>query len=469
MPDELISNLFLTFVSIIIIWFVGAFIMFILFKNELSLSEFIGFSYISGAGITGALLYISSIIFNRFCSWFIYAFLFIAGIISFILWVNSRHIHIWKTIKQSKQLRYYEYLLILFALFIIVVVILEGIAGAPNWDGLLTYGFIAKSLFLSNRIDMKFFTDVIRYGHVHLDYPLLLPLLEYWLYHFIGSDNYQIIQFISIGYYIALVCIFYGSMRQRTARSIALLSLLILMYNPIIISNTVGGDADIIVATYFTGILVIFSKLFTYPSIKTAFMLGMLTGFLANTKNEGFAFFLMFSVLLMFIPGVTKKIWLYYFIPSALLGLPWFITKWVYDIRSDLFINVFQQIPLFKERLPIVLNYYYHFFTGTFPIVKGTGFLWLIVILSFNAMLIKKSIRHSYGILWLPFILQFLIYTAVYFITPHTIKWQLELSIFRTMTQFAPPLLWLSVISLWGKYDNGMKPMDSGKNYLEDN
>ncbi len=452
MLNELVTNLSLTFVSIIITWLAGAFTTFILLNDELSLPEFIGFSYISGTGITAALLYISSMTLNRFYPLFVYAFLFISGIASFILWVNGRHMHLWKAIKQNKQLRYYEYPLILSVLFISAVVILGGISGAPNWDGLLTYGFISKSLFLSNRIDMGFFTDVIRYGHVHLDYPLLLPLLEYWLYLFIGSANYQLIQFISISYYIALSCIFYGSMRQKTTRLTALLSLLILMCNPIIISNTVGGDTDIIVAVYLTGILIVYSKLLTHPSLKMAFMLGMLTGFLANTKNEGFAFFLVFSILLMFIPGVTKKIWLYYLIPSAVLGLPWFITKLVYGIRSDLLINISRQIPLFKDRLPVILNYYYHFFTGTFPIVKGTGFLWLIVTFGFIAMLINKSTRHSYGALWLPFILQFLIYTAVYFTTPHTIKWQLELSIFRTMTQLAPPLLWLSLVVLWKRF-----------------
>lgn len=452
MLNELVTNLSLTFVSIIITWLVGAFTMFILFNDEFSLPEFIGFSYILGTGITASLLYISSMTLNRFYPLFVYVFLFISGITSFILWLNGRYMHLWKAIKQNKQLRYYEYLLILPALFIIAVVILGGISGAPNWDGLLTYGFISKSFFLSNRIDMGFFTDVIRYGHVHLDYPLLLPLLEYWLYLFIGSANYQLIQFISISYYIALACIFYGSMKQRTTPLTALLSLLIILFNPIIISNTVGGDTDIIVAVYLIGILIVYSKLITRSSFKMAFMLGMLTGFLANTKNEGFAFFLMFSALLIFIPGVTKKIWLYYFIPSAVLGLPWFITKLKYGIRSDLLINIFRRIPLFKERLPVVLNYYYHFFTGTFPIVKGTGFLWLIVTLGFITMLINKSARRSLGALWLPFILQLLIYTAVYFTTPHTIKWQLELSIFRTMTQLAPPLLWLSLAVLWKRF-----------------
>ncbi len=452
MPTELLLDLSMTFFSMLITWLAGAFTMFIVFNDEFSFSEFIGFSYIIGSGITGTLLYLSSVTLGRFYPSFVYVFILLSGIISFILWSNGKRMLLWKTIQQAKPLRYYEYLLILLVLFIIVAVLSGGISGAPNWDGLLTYGFTAKSLFISNKINMGFFTDVTRYGHIHLDYPLLLPLLEYWCYHFIGSDNYQLIQFVSIGYYIALACIFYGSMRQKSSRSTALLSLLILLFNPIMISNTVGGDTDIIVAVYLTGIVIVYSKFLSHPSLKMAFVLGLLAGFLANTKNEGFAFFAMFSFLLIVIPGITRKEWIYYFIPSAILGLPWFITKLVYGIRSDLFMNVFQQIPLIQERMPVVLNYYYHFFTGTFPLVKGIRFLWLIALIGFITMLSHRSTRHSYGALWLPFVLQFFIYTAVYFITPHTIKWQLELSLFRTMIQLAPPLLWLSLVVVWKRY-----------------
>ncbi len=452
MPTELLLNLSLTCISILITWLAGAFIMFVVLYDEFSLPEFIGFSYIIGSGITGALLGISSVMLGRFSPWFVYGFLLASGIPSFILWSHGKRMHLWEIISEAKPLKYHEYLLILPVLFIIVGVISGGISGAPNWDGLLTYGFTAKSLFISNKINMGFFTDVTRYGHIHLDYPLLLPLLEYWCYHFIGSDNYQLIQFVSIGYYMALAGIFYGSLKLKTSRSIALFSLLIILFNPIVISNSVGGDTDIIVAAYLTGILIVYIKLLTRSSLKMAFMLGMLTGFLANTKNEGFAFFVMFSFLLIFTPGITRKAWMYYFIPSAILGLPWFITKLMYGIRSDLFINVFHQIPLMKDRMPVILDHYYHFFTGTFPPVKGTGFLWLIALIGLIVMLSHESTRSRYGTLWLPFVLLFFIYSTVYIITPHTIQWQLGYSILRTMTQLAPPLLWLSTVVLWERY-----------------
>jgi hypothetical protein len=449
MPTELFVNLSMTFVSMFITWLAGTFTMFVMFNDEFSLPEFVGFSYIVGSGITATLLYISSVTLGRFYPVMVYGFVFIAGTISVILLLKGRRFHVWKNILEIKSLKYYEYILILPVVFIIVVVILAGIAGGPNWDGLLTYGFIAKSLFLSNKIDMGFFTDVTRYGHVHLDYPLLLPLLEYWCYHFIGSDNYQLIQFISIGYYIALACIFYGSMSHTTTHSIVLLSLLILLFNPIMISNTVGGDTDIIVAVYLTGIVVVYSKLLSNPSLKMVLLVGMLTGFLANTKNEGFAFFVVFSFLLLFSRVITRKMWGYYLIPSAILGLPWFITKSMYGIKSDLFINVFQQIfkiiPLMKNRILVILNYYYHFFTGTFPLIRGTGLLWLIVLIGFMVMLSNKSVRSKHGICWVSLILQIFIYSLVYLITPHTVKWQLNFSVFRTMTQLAPPLLWLSI------------------------
>lgn len=452
MHRELIAYLSLTALSLLAIWITGALVVFTVFDDRISLPEFIGFSYLTGTGMTAALLGLSSLVLGRFYPSFVYACMLLAGIISLILLIRGKRLHLRETTMGTGRLRYYEYLLLLPVVFIIAVMFIGGISGAPNWDGLLIYGFMAKSLFLSHHINMGFFTDAARYGRIHLDYPLLLPLLEYWCYHFIGIDNEQVIQLLTIGYYLALACIFYGALRHTLSRTPALAALLILLFNPILISNSVSGDADIIIAAYLTGILVLYAKLFARPSLKTALLLGMLAGFLANAKNEGFAFFVLFSLLLLFLPGKTRKTYVYYFIPAALFGLPWFITKLLYGIKSDLFVNLSGQVSLIKDRLPVMLDYSYHFFTGTGSQVKGTGLLWLVVLTGGMVTLVYSSVRKKYGELWIPFILMLFVYCAVYMITPHSIQWQMELSFSRTMSQVMPPLLWLSTVVLWERF-----------------
>ncbi len=448
----MLHDLSLALASIMITWLSGASVLLIIFRGELSVPEFAGFSYIVGAGVTAGLLYLSSMTGNQFSALYVYLFLAVAFLIVLIIRAKDKHVLFKISIGRDGPSRYYEYPLIFLVIFIIIAVVAKGISGFPNWDGILNFGFIAKSFFTANKIDMKFFTDPSRYGHVHLDYPLLLPLLEYWSYHFAGTDNQQLIQLLSITYYMAFAGIFYGSIRDTVPRPVALLSLLIVLYNPVILYDAVGGNADIVVAVYLIAVLVVYAKLLVRPSLRTAILLGVLVGFLANVKNEGFAFFTMFSLLLLFTPAVSKKAWVSYFIPSAVLGLPWFITKFLYGIRSDLFINLFPQVLMIKSRIHILLLSYFYTFTGQGSAVRGTGFLWLIVLLGLIVLFIYKPIREKYMMLWLPFILLFFIYSTVYLITPHSIVWQLGYSGYRTLTHLVPSLLWLSTVALWERY-----------------
>lgn len=445
-------DLSLLLIAILIVWFAGAFVLFLVFNKVLSFWEFAGFSYIIGSGIVWLLLYLSSVATGYFSTLYVYVFIGILAIIAMVLRLKGRHFKFKDYSFENRPLRYYEYLLILLIIFIIAAIVSEGILGEPGWDAVFTYGFVAKSFFISNRIDMGFFTDAARYGYVHPDYPFLFSLLIYWCYRFIGTDNNQLIQLITIGYYIAFTGIFYGSIRNRVSRPIALLSLALILYNPALLYDTSRGEADIIVAVYLLGVLILYSKLREFPSIKTAVILGIITGFLANTKNEGFVFFVIFTLVVLFTSSIPWRTRVYYFISSALLSLPWFITKLVYGIRSDLFANIAPQIMMIKDRIPILLVYYYYFFTGKSGLAVGTGLVWLIVLIGFIATLSYKSVKEKYLNLWLPFILLFIVYSLVYLMTPHGTAWQLDYSIARTMSHFIPSLMWLSTIVIGERY-----------------
>ncbi len=445
-------DLFLLLIAILIVWFAGAFILFIAFNNPLSPWEFAGFSYIIGSGIVWLLLYLSSLATGYFSILTVYAFIVIAALLSLVLWLKGKRIQLKHTGFGNSPMRYYEYLLVLLILFIIIAIVSEGIFGEPGWDAVFTYGFVAKSFFVSNRIDMGFLTDAARYGYVHPDYPFLFSLLIYWCYRVIGTDNNQIIQLLTVGYYIALTGIFYGSIRDRVSRPIALLSLATILYNPAILYDTVRGEADIIVAVYLLSILILYTKFKQSPSINMAVLLGTLIGFLANIKNEGFVFFVLFSLVVLFTSKVLWKARIYYFITSALLSLPWFITKLLYGIRPDLFTSIASQLIMIKGRLPVLLVYYYYFFTGKSLLTVGTGLLWLILLIGFITTLSYKPIKERYLTAWLPFAMLFIVYSLVYLMTPHGTAWQLGYSIPRTMSHFIPALMWLSTVVIGERY-----------------
>jgi hypothetical protein len=447
-------DLSLLLIALLIVWLAGAFVLFMAFDNTLSFPEFAGFSYIIGSGIVWLLLYLSYLIGGYFSTVYVYVFIFLSATMSLVMLVKGKSFKLKDCGFEHKPLQYYEYLLILLIIFIIVAIVSEGIFGEPGWDAVFTYGFVAKSFFIANKMNLGFFTDATRYGYVHLDYPFLFSLLIYWSYRLIGTDNNQLIQLITIGYYIALAGIFYGSIRDWVFRLIALLSLTTILYNPAILYDTVRGEADIIVAVYLLSVLILYSKLRQSPSIKMALMLGIVTGFLANTKNEGFVYFILFSLVILFTSSVPWRARVSYFIPSALFSLPWFVTKLMYGIRSDLFINIAHWNMIITDRLSVLFVYYYYFFTGKSLLTFGTGLLWLILLIGFIITLTYNPVKQKFLNLWLPFILLFLVYSLVYLVTPHGTAWQLGYSIPRTMSHFIPSLLWLSTVVIGERYIN---------------
>ncbi len=447
-------DLSLLLMALLIVWLAGAFVLFVAFDNTLSFPEFAGFSYIIGSGIVWLLLYLSYLIGGYFSTVYVYVFIFLSAAMSLVKLVKGKCFKLKDYGFEHKPLRYYEYLLILIIIFIIVAIISEGIFGEPGWDAVFTYGFVAKSFYILNKMNMGFFTDATRYGYVHPDYPFLFSLLIYWCYRLIGIANVQLIQLITIGYFIALVGIFYGSLKDRVSRLIALLSLATLLYNPAILYDTVRGEADIIVAVYLLSVLILYAKLREASSIKMAVLMGIITGFLANTKNEGFAFFILFSLVILFTSKVPWRARISYLIPSALFSLPWFVTKLVNGIRSDLFTNLAHGIIMLTDRLSVLFVYYYYFFTGKSLLTFGTEVLWLILLIGFIITLTSKPIKHIFLNLWLPFILLFIAYSLVYIISPHGTAWQLDYSIPRTMSHFIPSLLWLSTVVIGKRYIN---------------
>ena len=283
-------ELSMSLIAIFMVWLTGALTLFLIFQKELSLLEITGYSYLLGSGIVAVFLCLSSIIGGKLSLVSVFVFMTSEAGISAALWFKNRRTQLKKSRFTHQPFRYYEYLLILLILFITTAVIAEGISGEPGWDAIFTYGFVAKTFFLSNRIDMGFFTDAARYGFVHLDYPLLFPLLITWCYKFLGTADPQIIQLITIGFYLAIIGIYSGSLRDSVSRPFMLLSLALVLYNPLILYDTLRGEADIIVAVYFMGILALYLKFKQSPSAKMAALLGILIGFVANTKNEGFVF-----------------------------------------------------------------------------------------------------------------------------------------------------------------------------------
>ena len=105
-------------------------------------------------------------------------------------------------------------LLALLALQLVLVAVLA--IGRPLnvWDSWVNWGVKSRAIFLEGHISPAVYADASR-TVTHLDYPLLVPLLQSWLYGWVGAPDDRFAGVASVLFYVALVGICYAAIRGR--------------------------------------------------------------------------------------------------------------------------------------------------------------------------------------------------------------------------------------------------------------
>ena len=92
------------------------------------------------------------------------------------------------------------------------------------WDSWVNWGMKATLVFRQNGITPTLYADSSR-AVALLDYPLFTPLLEAWLYSWMGQPDDRLVGIIFWLFYAALFILVYGGLRRRRAsRELALLA-----------------------------------------------------------------------------------------------------------------------------------------------------------------------------------------------------------------------------------------------------
>jgi hypothetical protein len=105
--------------------------------------------------------------------------------------------------------------LILFLTLQILFVAVMSI-GQPlhTWDSWTIWGMKARTIFLEGGISPAVYLDPSR-AVTHLDYPLMLPLIESWLYAWLGAPDDRLAGSVSVLFYLSLLAMVYSSARRR--------------------------------------------------------------------------------------------------------------------------------------------------------------------------------------------------------------------------------------------------------------
>ncbi len=113
-----------------------------------------------------------------------------------------------------------------------------------GWDGLAIWGLKAKAIFTEGGVSQTLFHDLSRQWS-HLDYPLLLPATEAWVYHFLGRVDEQLVKVVFVAFQLSLLALFYATVRRQHMAWYALAFTLILGSLPSFVLNGSTGQADV--------------------------------------------------------------------------------------------------------------------------------------------------------------------------------------------------------------------------------
>ena len=226
--------------------------------------------------------------------------------------------------------------LLIFTIILAVFILLFNSLFLPffEWAARTVFDFKAKILFTEKTIYSAALMEP-DYVHEHMDYPLLIPLAENWLYNSFGHYNDRLVKILFFGIGLAMILSLYSVLRKFTSRTYALIFTVFFSCTEVFIYRTYTGEADAPLAFFY---FVAGAYLFLWMIKRKApyfLVSAVFIAFAIFTKNEGGAFFAILAFLLFLflcfdkkeaLAGKCLKFILYITIPILLI-LPWMLFK----------------------------------------------------------------------------------------------------------------------------------------------
>ena len=348
--------------------------------------------------------------------------------------------------------------LIALILFIIFLIFSDAlIQPMHGWDERAFWAFKAKILYHEGTIFSTDFFDADRV-HPHKRYPLLIPLVESWIYIVLGHIDDRLVKVIFPLFFTSLLLILYSSQRKFFSRTHSLIFTALLASVPCFVATLISkhnaasvGYADIPLSFfYFISVIYLYMWMMDNSNKDYLVIAAIFSAFTVFTKPEGIILFIIslfiLNMYILFDLKQAKKqkimhLLSYLIIPTVML-LPWFIFK--SNLPSDIPFNF--SITYFIQRLyiaPIVL-------TGVLknslnPLLWGVlwGLFWLSTLFT-----IKETFKKPLVYLFLILIFYISAWITIYMLRPSSVE-GVEYSVFmwgnigRRLTHIAPIMVFL--------------------------
>ncbi|MFQ5952589.1 MAG: HAD-IIIA family hydrolase [Candidatus Omnitrophota bacterium] len=254
-----------------------------------------------------------------------------------------------------------------------------------SYDGIINFGIKSKIFLMNNGIPMTT-SGFEGIGKGHMDYPLLIPLAETWVYKFLGYHNDLLVKVLFPLVFVSFLIAFYFSLKRLFNARFAILFTFLACTVPQIANFATVGYADL---TFTFMVTMAFIFLFQYfKERKGSFLMlsSVFSGIGMLTKNEGISFVLAsLAVIMLFILNEKDKMYqarrflLFYVFPLAVVIFPWVYFRGVLGLQNtDINFSemTFSRFLENASYIPFILNKFQQEVFGP----KKWNILWIMVI-----------------------------------------------------------------------------------------
>jgi hypothetical protein len=205
------------------------------------------------------------------------------------------------------------------------------------WDAVSCWSLKGKAFFIDGSINT--FYSEHHYSFSHLSYPLYLPLIQTWIYFWMGEINENLVKIIFPLFYGSSCFILYYYFRFKLSRILSIVFVFIFSALPIVIDHGYIEYTNLLFSIILgIGVFNFYlSRIETKSAGKYLMISAVFFSMLALTRSEGLLYVFIFILLnlIFFAASLIKqkkiiKNLLNLIIPTGLAAaalLPWFLLK----------------------------------------------------------------------------------------------------------------------------------------------
>jgi hypothetical protein len=267
-----------------------------------------------------------------------------------------------------KDIKWYEWALFsLISLRVIYSYFIAMIKPVEDVDAFASWSLKAKVFFVEQGLSLgKTHGYFLGIGHIY--YPINIPLFETWIFNVLGTWNDLLIKAIFPTFLLALIVIFYYSMKRISSRAFSLFSTYLLTTLPFLIYHSATTYMDFPLTFYFFSSFIYLIIYMRSGNRSCLIISSLLAGICAWTKNEG--------VMLALITLLAAFVYFGYFdkndnrikaslsviYAAILLFFPasWSIFKIIYGVPSPKDqVLYFSKMFEYADRIPVIIIFYF--------------------------------------------------------------------------------------------------------------